>query len=72
VKSDYQKAEFEYNEAAKHGYEKSLALYSIGLLHFHGGPGMPPDCNAARMWFEQAVAQGNSQAQRWLEANQCR
>ena len=67
VNRDYQEAQSWYGKAARRGYP--WALYSIGLLHMTGGPGIPQDCNVAREWFQKAAAAGNAGAQQWLAAN---
>jgi serine/threonine protein kinase len=67
VTRDYAQAESWYKRAADRGYR--LAFYNVGLLHLGGGPGMPRDCNAARVWFEKAATHGISAAQTWLAAN---
>jgi hypothetical protein len=68
VGRDYPEAQSWYNRAADRGYQK-WALYSIGLLHLSGGPGMPQDCNTGRQWLQKAAAAGNSAAQQWLTDN---
>jgi serine/threonine protein kinase len=67
VNSDYQEAQSWYSRAAGRGY--SWGLYSIGLLHMSGGPGIPKDCNVAREWFQKAAAAGIGRAQQWLADN---
>ncbi len=64
--TDYEEAIRWYSLAADKG--SAEAMFSLGYMYHKGiTPDLKEDHVKAEYWYERAIAQGNSEATKWLE-----